>query len=142
PGPSMRGQALLTRSGKSSPKALLVRTSNPDPKSQAALEEDLAVMAHILNKATDDLPGGQPHPPSALGVDLFFSPGAAPMRSLYLDNYGAVFFLNVGFPLIAPEKAEEEKPAADSAWEDAKEELYGQHGPGAMVGEPAEEYSQ
>jgi hypothetical protein len=124
-------------------KALLVRTSNPEPKAQATLEEDLAVMAHILNKTIEDLPGAKEHPMNALGVELFFAPGSAPMRSLYLDNYGAVFFLNVGFPLLAPpEKPQEEKPATDSAWEDARQELYGQHPQGAMAGEPGEDYSQ
>jgi hypothetical protein len=138
----MVGQNLLGRPVRP-PKAVLVRTSSPDPKSQTALEEDLAVMAHILNKAIDELPGGQTHPANALGVDLFFSPGGAPMRTLYLDHYGAVFFLNVGFPLIAPpQKTEEEKPGADSAWEDAKQELYGPRGPGTVAGEPIEEYSQ
>lgn len=139
---SYRGQTLVTRP-IGTPRTLLVRTSSPEPKAQAALGEDLAVMAHILNKAIEDLPGGQGHPMNALGVDVYFTPGAALMRSLYLDNYGAVFFLNVGFPLIAPpEKPQEEKPAGDSAWEDARQELYGQKPQEALMGEPAEEYSQ
>ena len=137
----VRAQTLLARPG-GAPKALLVRTTNPDPKMQAALEEDLSVMAHILTKAIEDLPGAQAHPMNALGVDLFFTPGSTPMRSMYLDGYGALFFLNVGFPLIAPaEKTPEEKPVGDSAWEDAKQELYGRP-QGNAVGEPTEEYSQ
>src|SRR5262249_25111064 len=56
---------------------------------------------------------------------------------------GAVFFLSVGFPLIAPaEKHEEEKPAADSAWEDARQEVYGQRLQANAPGEPAEQFSQ
>ena len=143
-GAQYRGQTLLTRPAAAGvSKALLVRTSNPEPKAQAALEEDMAVMAHILNKAIEDLPGAQPHPMNALGVELYFAPGSMPMRSLYLDNYGAVFFLSVGFPLIAPpEKQQEEKPAGDSAWEDARQELYGQRPQGALGGEPAEDFSQ
>jgi hypothetical protein len=140
--PGHHAQALFTRS-PAVPKTLLVRTSNPEPKAQAGLEEDLAVMSHILHKSLEDLPGGQAHQMNALGVDLFFSPAVSPMRSLYLDNYGAVFFLSVGFPLVAPpDKTQEEKPARDSAWDDARQELYGQRFEGAWVGQPGEEYTQ
>ena len=136
-----RVQNLLTRP-MAAPRALVVRTSEPDPKAQAALEEDLAVMSHLLYKSLEDLPGGPGNGNKVMGIDVFFSPGAAPLRSLYLDNYGAVFFLSVNFPLIAPaENRAEEKPIGDSAWEDARQELYGQHAAGGPGG-PAEEYSQ
>lgn len=136
-----RVQNLLTRP-MAAPKALVVRTSEPDPKAQAALEEDLAVMSHLLYKSLEDLPGGPGNRNNVMGIDVFFSPGAAPLRSLYLDNYGAVFFLSVNFPLIAPaENHTEEKPIGDSAWEDARQELYGQHSAGGPGG-PAEDYSQ
>jgi|SRR5579862_9126084 len=123
-------------------RALVIRTSVPEPKAQAALEEDLAVMSHILNKALEELPGGRRNANKVLGIDIF-SPGATPLRSLYLDNYGAVFFLGVNFPLIAPaEKPAEEKHAVgDSVWEDAYQEVYGQHQANGM-GESGEDYSQ
>jgi hypothetical protein len=136
-------QNLLTRPGGGAVKPLMVRTSDPDSKAQAALEEDLAVMAHILGKTVDESAGGQANTTKALGIDVFFTPGSSPLRSLYLDNYGAVFFLSVGFPLIAPqEKRVEEKPATDSDWEDARQELYGQRLQAAIPGEPAEDFSQ
>lgn len=132
----------LTRPGGAS-RALIVRSSDTDPKTQAALEEDLAVMSHLLNKSLEDLPGGGGHGNKVMGIDVFFTPGAAPLRSLYLDNYGAVFFLSVNFPLLAPtEKHIEEKPAGDTAWEEARQELYGQHLTGGPTGELNEEYSQ
>lgn len=135
-----RNQLFLTR-GATTPKALLVRTSSPDAKSQAALEEDLAVMAHLLMKAIEELPGGQTRAVNALGIEVTEWSRPGPLRSLYLDNYGALFFLNVGFPLVAPEeKQPEEKPGADSAWEDARQELYGLR-PQAIAGEPAQDYS-
>jgi hypothetical protein len=64
------------------------------------------------------------------------------MRNLYLDGYGALFMVNVGFPLIPPAaKTGEEKPSGDSAWEEAKQELYGQ-GPGMRPAlPPGEEFS-
>jgi hypothetical protein len=121
-------------------KPLMVRTSDPDPKTQASLEEDLSVMGHILGKAVDEL-GAQANSMKAMGIDVFFTPSSSPLRSLYLDNYGAVFFLGVNFPLVATsDKHVEEKPTGDSDWEDARQELYGQRSQG--IGEPAESYSE
>jgi hypothetical protein len=138
-----RLQHVVNRQSGAGTKPLLIRTAEPEPKAQASLEEDLSVMAHILDKAIEELPGGQRHAVKAMGIDVFAWSSSSPIRSLYLDNYGAVFFLSVGFPLIAPpEKHEEEKSAGDSAWEDARQELYGQRGQGVGAGEPGEEYSQ
>lgn len=117
---------LVTR--PSSSRALVVRTGQADAKAQSGLEEDLAVMSHLLDKALEDVPGAQRKENRAMGIDVFFSPGASPVRSLYVDGYGALFFLKVGFPLLAPaEKHVEEKVNGDSAWEEARQELYGQH---------------
>jgi len=133
---------MVTRSGAGS-RALVVHTSQPDAKTQAGLEEDLAIMSHLLDKALEDVPGAQGNGNRVLGIDVFFAPGSSPVRSLYLDNYGAVFFLKVHFPLVAPlEKHSEEKINADSAWEEARQDLYGQRGQGNGGGEPGEEFNQ
>jgi hypothetical protein len=128
-------------------KALIIRSSESDPKEQPQLEEDLAVMSRILEKAASERAGGHaggPYGGSAMGIDVFYAPAASPLRSLYLDGYGALFMLNVGFPFLPPPKAEgqQDKPEANSDWEDAKQELYGQPGGGrALVaaGEPYDE---
>jgi hypothetical protein len=136
----VHGQDFLTRT-RPAPRALIIRTSETDPKNDAALEEDLAVMSHLLNKALEDLPGGPGNRNNVMGIDVFFSPGGAPLRDLYLESYGAVFFLSVNFPLVPPaEKHPEEKPTGDTAWEEARQELYGQRFPAG--GETPEEYSQ
>jgi len=128
-------------------KALVIRSSESDPKEQPQLEEDLAVMSRILEKAVSERAGGhagQPYGARAMGIDVFNSRAASPLRSLYLEGYGALFMLNVGFPFLPPPKAEgqQEKPEANSDWEDAKQELYGQPGGGyalAASGEPYDE---
>jgi hypothetical protein len=123
-------------------RSLVVLTTAQEPKDQAALEEDLAIMSRVLAKAAEEAPGRPGNPGKFMGIDVFFTPGGSQMRSLYIENYGALFFLNVNFPLIAPpEKRTEGKPTADSAWEDARQELYGQRSQ-ELVGEPAEEYSE
>src|SRR3974390_214006 len=68
---SYRVQNVLSRYPGTAEPPLVVRSSDMDPKNQANLEEDLAVMAHILDKALDDLPSGRAHTRSAMGIDLF-----------------------------------------------------------------------
>jgi hypothetical protein len=143
-----RLQNILVRGpNHSAGKALVIRSSESDLKEQAQLEEDLAVMAHILEKAASERAGGhggQPYGATAMGIDVFYTPAASPLRSLYLDGYGALFMLNVGFPLLPPPHAEgqQEKPEANSDWEDAKQELYGQPGGGRALVASAEPYDE
>jgi hypothetical protein len=90
------------------------------------LQEDMSVMAHILEKAVDEkrrAPGF-----TAMGIDVFFAPGAGSHRNLFLEGYGALFTISVGFPLLPPAtKAEPKETPRDSTWEQARQELYGGH---------------
>jgi hypothetical protein len=107
--------------------ALVIRSSDSSPAQQANLEEDLAVMSHLLTKAVEENVGGPSRQANVLGIDVGFAPGAGSVRSLYLEGYGALFLLNVDFPLLPPSvRTRHKEPAeADSAWETAKRELYG-----------------
>jgi len=126
----------IVRRGKGASKTLVVRSSETDSKTVGNLEEDLAVMSRIFDKALAQQLD-EDHRPRAMGIDVFFAPGSSPVRSLYLEGYGALFMLNANFPLLPPpEKPEEakEKPETDSTWEEAKKELYGrQPGVGEIV---------
>lgn len=133
---------VITRQSGGGGRTLMVRSTTPEPKDQSAMEEDLAIMSRVLAKAIEELPGRAGNPGKFMGIDVFFTPGGSQLRSLYVENYGALFFLNVSFPLVAPqEKRIEGKPATDSAWEEARQDLYGQRSQ-ETVGEPAEEYSE
>ena len=44
-------------------RTLLIRSTAPDPASQANLEEDLAVMSHIFDKTIDEMGGENPDIP-------------------------------------------------------------------------------
>ena len=138
-----RLQGMVRRADGSSGKALVIRSSDTDPKDQAKLEEDLAVMSHILDKTLSERSGAEARPWKAMGIDVFL-PGSTPFRSLFLDGYGALFMLKVNFPLLPPAaKTEEpkEKSPVDSTWEEAREELYGQHSEGQFAMGAVEEYS-
>jgi hypothetical protein len=110
-------------------RTLILRSADVDPKEQGNLEEDLAVMSHILDKAVAGEPGGQPpggH--SAAGINILFTPGGSSLRNLYLDGYGALFMLTVNFPLLAPPAepgTTKETQPTNSAWDEARHELYG-----------------
>jgi hypothetical protein len=99
-----------------------------DPKNASALSEDLTVMTRILEKAAGAKADG---PPTASGIALFsFSQPNSP-RAFYLDGYGAMFVLNVRFPLLAPDKRDDGGQTNDisnSEWEKAKDEVYGRRG--------------
>jgi len=126
--PRKRLNALV---GRSPSKALLIRFDPNSAAGQSNLEEDLAVMARVLEKSVlQNL--GDDNSPKASGIQVLFSPEGGSTRNVYLEGYGALFTLSVRFPLLAPEKkAEEEKPkeAADSSWEEARRDLYGQADP-------------
>ena len=94
-------------------------------KHMADAEEDLNVMAHILDKVASS-PDGKPG--RAMGI-LVRSQGVP--RNLYIDGYGAVFFVNVGYPLSAPPPGSEQPKTGTeppSEWDEARRELT-QRGP-------------
>jgi hypothetical protein len=118
----------VVQRGPGSPgRSLVIRSSEMDPKEQASLEEDLMIMSHVLEKALSSAIGSQKQPSSYLGVDVAFGPGSSSIRGFYLEGYGAVFTVKVGIPLVAPVKneMEKQKPASESAWDEARQEVYG-----------------
>jgi serine protease inhibitor ecotin len=121
-GATLEGRGFDNRSGRrvsARPRALVIRSTDTDSAAQGNLEEDLAVMLRILDKAIEPI-GGSRTARTAMGINVSFVAGSSSVRSLYLDGHGALFMLNVGIPLIAPPKGNEEakeKPAADSSWE-------------------------
>ena len=109
---------LFPRGGGSSRRPVIV---GGDSKNAAALSEDFTVMMRILEKAVGAKADG---PPTASGIALFsFSQPSSP-RAFYLDGYGAMFVLNVRYPLVAPPKHDEPDGTNDttnSEWEKARE---------------------
>jgi hypothetical protein len=143
PGYAYRLNNAFSRFPGSGENPLLIRSSDVNPKDEANLREDLAVMEHILDKALDDLPGGQAHARTAMGIDVFVAPNSSAMHTMYIEGYGVLFVLNVGFPVLATASAaQEEKPSGDSAWEEARQELYGQSVETQTLTVPGEEFSE
>jgi hypothetical protein len=148
PGYSQRLQSIVKRApDHRAGRTVVIRSSESDPKEQAKLEEDLSVMSHILEKAVSEKAGGRGDGVwggTAMGISVFGGPNASPLRSLYLEGYGVLFMLNVGFPVLPPPQGEEqqEKTETTSDWEEAKEELYGQGGVGYAMAGSSEPYDK
>lgn len=143
-----RLQSIVNRAGGREPggRALVVLPSGGDPKLQSELSEDLAVMHHLLDKAIDEVLGSDQRYRKALGVDLVFAPESSPLRQAYLEGYGALFLVRVGFPLL-PAASATESPKEDretnSAWEEARQEILGvSPAVGNGMGAMAEPYSE
>jgi hypothetical protein len=140
-GPALAGvdeRVVVAGPGVHARSPVVIRYSDLAAEAQGELEEDLAVMGHILDKAVADV-RGQPH--RAMGIDLVFGPGKGPLRSLHLDGFGAVFVAHDRFPLLpAAGKPADEEKEADSTWDEARQELYGK-APAAKVPSEGEPYS-
>ena len=113
-----------------SDRALVIRFSDTDAKTLSASEEDLNIMARILDKAI--FPGADA-PPQAMGVTLINLANSSGVKSFQIEGFGPVFLLNVDFPLMGPPAKTDEtenKEPSNSTWDEAKRELYGQPGGG------------
>lgn len=97
----------------------------------AQVRADLTIMARVLQKAAS--PEGQARNNFRFDFgDVRFG-GRTDLDAMYLEGYGAVFLLNVDFPLNAPPKEEpkktETKEKKDAAWEQARREVDGKGEP-------------
>ena len=120
-------QTLSARGGRAttSTRSMLIPKDAADARSLSDAEEDMSVMARILEKAA----GGkaEKHERHAGHYVWGLSSSGGTAKNLFIDGYGALFFLNVNFPLLPPatkEKEAEPKSEADSEWETTKKELH------------------
>lgn len=127
--------------GRSGDMPLIIASQAPDAKSIATLEEDLNIMARIIQKATGR---GGDEGRKAMGIHLWtLDASGRSARNMYIEGHGAIFMVNVDFPLVAPaEKAAEpaKKPDTSSDWEETRNELFG--GDGEEKGRVAQAYDE
>jgi len=117
---ALLGNSSITSVGSS----LIVPRKEADSKDLAETEEDLAVMSHLLDKAAVSKDDKGTH---AMGITVHNLRSGSIPRSLYLEGYGALFFLNVNYPLIAPPAKKDDsqtKEETNAEWENARRELF------------------
>jgi hypothetical protein len=111
-----------------SERPLIISATQLDEKALANLDEDLTIMARVLDKSVQR--GSEDGDRKAMGIHLW-AIGGGPKggaRNMYIDGHGAIFTLNVNMPLVAPTtkpEPTEKKETANSTWEEARNELYG-----------------
>jgi len=108
---------------------LILGLASADAATLSNIQEDINVMSRILSKVVerDGVKGPQAE---AMGIALSkigYLGGMHHSQNSYIEGFGALFVLNVPFPLLAPAPKEEPKAekAPDSTWEQTKRELYG-----------------
>ena len=96
-----------------------------NPQQISMMLEDMRIMSRILEKELRefDLPKRQF---DELGF-VSWGSGKPNIRGLYLDGYGLVFQLQVGFPLISQgeeETSEAEEEPVDKVWHETRQEIF------------------
>ncbi len=107
--------------------ATVIAFSSADPRNVDSLQEDLTVMSLVIQQKLEK-GVGEGSPDYRMGIPLLLRSGQRGIESLYLDGFGAVFTLNVNFPLVPPpaSKAKEiENATSSDEWDKARKELYG-----------------
>jgi hypothetical protein len=146
----------MSQMGRTGPAVLVVPSRQMDAQSMAPLAEDLTIMSRIIGKnlgdgyllpetsATDSLIINLTLPSQNIGPRLFFPPTRRP-KALYVGGYGALFFLQVDFPLVPPAEQAQQAGAGESdpVWSEARRMLYEPPRAGlADNATPTESYSE
>jgi hypothetical protein len=114
-----------SKSSGSSVPPVVIQFGSKKPEAIAAMEDDLAVMTHIIDGALDRM--GDDVPDEKMGIKLYYASGGKSVRALYLENFGPLFMVKVNFPVHAP-AATEAKPAEepdDTEWNRARRNVLG-----------------
>jgi hypothetical protein len=113
---------------KSSSRSLAIQTSDVDREKVDAIEEDLSVMARILQKAARSLSEDDRFKAMGLDLDSSLFGSASGARNIYLEGHGALFLLRVEYPLVGPREKTEpnpQEPPPSSIWEEEREAFLG-----------------
>jgi hypothetical protein len=113
---------------KSSSRSLAIQTSDVDREKVDAIEEDLSVMARILQKTARSLREDDRFNAMGLELDAAAFGSASGARNIYLEGHGALFLLRVEYPLVGPRENTEpnpQEPPPSSIWDEEREAFLG-----------------
>jgi hypothetical protein len=106
--------------GQNLPAVVVTRPMSATTR--AEWEEDLRVMDKLLRDQVNEIEGDVAR--TAMGIQVWLA-RQTPPPPFYVEGHGAIFSLEVGFPLATaaqPARAEEDKTTG-SAWERARSEI-------------------
>jgi hypothetical protein len=118
--------------GAEADRTLIIPKNKGEGSAQMETQEDMAVMDHILQKAIST-PDEQNAVAMGIRIRYPFNSPSLP-SNFYLEGYGAVFLLEVNYPL-RPSTAQEgdENEEALSEWDEARHEVANPNSYGASV---------
>lgn len=124
PGWGMAGVS-FGKGGSRSTRTLVIPQGDFSPEKLADAEEDLNVMALILEKAVEQRSDDK----KAMGIDILTGSSSG-MKNLLIEGHGAIFFLKTRIALLPPptpkkEEAKTKESTTTSEWDEAREQLYG-----------------
>ena len=119
-------QNSFLKGGSRSSRTLVIPQGDFSTEKLADAEEDLNVMALLLEKAVEQRSDDEK---KVLGIDVWSSSSSG-VKNLLIEGHGAVFMLKTKIALLpppAPKKEDEAKAKeqTNSEWEEAREQLYG-----------------
>ena len=108
-------------------KVFVIPSTEIKTEDYLAIEQDMHVMSLIFDRAL--------RKPQMIGgvftvLEDFFGRDSHLTEAIYLDGYGALFFMEVNFALLGPTESQEEKKPkedeehVDQIWKRAEQELY------------------
>jgi hypothetical protein len=122
---------MTTGSSGGAGSILVVPAGEMSVENLTAANEDMNVMGRILASTLKQAGVASAGSNMLLGDmgSWYVSPAAAPSQGIYLQGYGVLFTMKVGFPLSpSPDSNEpQEKPAkagGDTVWNQARQDLY------------------
>jgi hypothetical protein len=123
-GSAVRPWSLLGRTDGR--KVLVIPTTEIEVEDIAAIHEDMCVMAHIFDKKAKE-----PRLIRGAFVDFgeFFGRDSRDTEAIYIQDYGALFMMEVDLPISVAPKPEQEKPEGtqehvDPTWLQARNEVF------------------
>ena len=117
----------MGQSSRTGRKVFVIPATEIETEDHLAVERDMHVMSHIFDRAlkTPQMIGGVFNV-----MKDFFGRDSHVTEAIYLDGYGALFFMEVNFALLGPSKSQEEKKPkeveeqVDKIWKQAEQELF------------------
>ncbi len=107
---------------------LVISTEGLQEQELRTIDEDMRIMAHVL---ADTLGTAKKSTSWASGIPLLNYARETNTRDLFIKGTGALFFLNVDFPLAGPTPPKEpiKETPKDTAWERARRKVLGSQHP-------------
>jgi len=122
------------QAGDSADISVVITSEDGQPERISQVTEDMGIMARILDKQVLEMPAPQPKQMTFGDRSFYYlrseAPGEKTTRGIYISGYGALFLMEVDFPLrpqVKVEEKEEKKADVGDIWEQTKDELTGRY---------------